>query len=144
MEFTNIDYYSVAAAALAAWVLGFIYYSLVSNAWLEAMGTTKEEMCGDKSKAPLVLALVAAAVMAYVLAALLDSGAAGPVDPRSGAMAGAIVWVGFVLPSMAVNNTFAIRTAMLTVIDGIYWLLALALEGAVLGAFASGMIKLPA
>jgi len=57
----------------------------------------------------------------------------GPLTVRSGIISGALVWLGFVITTIAVNNAFQRRKAMLTVIDGGHWLLALIVQGAVLG-----------
>jgi Protein of unknown function (DUF1761) len=42
-------------------------------------------------------------------------------------------WVGFVITTMVVNNSFAMRSRKLLLIDGGYWLVALALMGAIIG-----------
>jgi hypothetical protein len=52
---------------------------------------------------------------------------------RAGLISGALIWFGFVLTTMAINNAFGGRKAMLTVIDGIAWLGALLIIGAVVG-----------
>jgi len=57
----------------------------------------------------------------------------GPVTVRSGIISGALIWLGFVITTIAVNNAFQRRKPMLTVIDGGHWLLALVVQGAVLG-----------
>ncbi len=58
----------------------------------------------------------------------------GPFTVRSGIISAGLIWVGFVITSIAVNNAFQRRKVMLTVIDGGHWLLALVVQGAVLGA----------
>ncbi len=45
------------------------------------------------------------------------------------------VWAGFVITVMAVSHAFTGAKPMLMVIDGAYWLLALLIMGAVIGAF---------
>lgn len=143
MTYMNIDLVSVCVAALAAWILGFIYYTVLSGPWLAAMGKTKDEACENKSYVPFAVALLASFVTAYVLAGLLNHVVPGNITVKNGVISAAYVWLGFILPPMAVNNTFGMRKPAVTVIDALYWLLALALQGAVLGAFASGMIKIP-
>ena len=70
--------------------------------------------------------------MAFLLSGLMAH--VGPLSLRSGIISGALIWVGFVITTIAVNNAFQRRKVMLTVIDGGHWLLALIVEGAVLGA----------
>jgi len=52
-------------------------------------------------------------------------------------LSGLFCWVGFVLTTMLVNNSFAGRKTMLLVIDGGHWALALALIGAIIGGFGT-------
>jgi hypothetical protein len=80
----------------------------------------------------MVLSFVASLVMAFLLSGLMAH--VGPITVRSGVISAALVWVGFVITTIAVNNAFQKRKAMLTVIDGGHWLLALIVQGAVLGA----------
>jgi hypothetical protein len=82
---------------------------------------------------PMILSFIAALVMAFMLSGLM--GHVGPISVRSGIISGALVWLGFAIPTMAVNNAFQKRKTALTVIDGGHWLLALIAQGAVLGAF---------
>ena len=49
-------------------------------------------------------------------------------------ISGLFCWFGFVITSMVVNNSFAMRKPMLLAIDGGYWLVVLTLMGATIGA----------
>ena len=51
----------------------------------------------------------------------------------NGVISGALVWLGFVITTIAVNNAFQRKKPMLTVIDGGHWLAVLLLQGVVLG-----------
>jgi hypothetical protein len=53
----------------------------------------------------------------------------------AGAIAGLTLGVGFMLTTTVVNNLFQQRKPMLTVIDGTHWVVVVAIEGAVIGAF---------
>ena len=50
-------------------------------------------------------------------------------------IAAAFIWFGFVITTLAVNNTFGMRRPKLILIDGGHWLAALLLMGAVIGAW---------
>jgi hypothetical protein len=52
-----------------------------------------------------------------------------------GALSGAIVWAGFVATTLLVNHGFQGAKFTLTLIDGGHWLGALAIQGAIIGAF---------
>jgi hypothetical protein len=48
-------------------------------------------------------------------------------------ISGAFCWLGFVIPTLLVNNSFARRDWRLLFIDGGHWLLVLLLMGAIIG-----------
>ena len=73
--------------------------------------------------------------MAWVLAGIV--GHLGQVTLRSGVISALFCWVGFVITTMLVNNSFAMRSRRLLLIDGGYWLVALTLMGAIIGAIGS-------
>jgi uncharacterized membrane protein len=54
---------------------------------------------------------------------------------RAGLISGALCWLGFVVTTIASNNAFSNRKAMLTVIESVAWLGALLIIGAILGGF---------
>lgn len=128
-------------AAAAAWVFGAAYYGVLGKAWIAAQGKTmatlKAENAGKSSitkAAPFVLSFVAEAVMAWVLCGLMMHMAM--LGARAGMISAAFIWFGFVLPTIAVNNAYSGRKAMLTVIDAGHWLGALVIIGAVVGGIA--------
>jgi hypothetical protein len=137
MAFTGVNYLAVLFAAVAAWVLGAVWYRVLSAHWLAALGKTAAEMKGPdgkpKSYAPFILVFVAEVIMAWMLAGLL--GHLGAVTLKNGVISGAFCWFGFVLTTIAVNNAFGGRKIMLTVIDAGHWLAVLLLMGAIIGAF---------
>jgi hypothetical protein len=138
--FVTVNHLSILVAAAAAWLFGGLYYNLLSRPWLAAQGKTMEqckaEMAG-KSKlqiyAPFVLAFVAALFMAWALYGVLLH--LNRFTVRGGMISAALIWFGFVLTTMAVNNAFGGRKAMLTAIDSLHWLGSLIVIGAIVGWF---------
>jgi hypothetical protein len=96
---------------------------------------TPEKMAATKSEAgaylPFIYAFAAELVMAWTLAGLL--GHIGPLSLRTGVISAAFCWLGFVMATMLVNNSFARRNWRLIWIDGGHWLLVLLLMGAIIG-----------
>jgi hypothetical protein len=134
-----INYVGILAAAVAAWLAGAVWYGVLGKQWIAALGWTEADMAGPDGKrrmpiGPMVLSFIAALIMAFLLSGLMLH--IGAATVRSGIISGALVWVGFVITSIAVNNAFQRRKVMLTVIDGGHWLLALIVQGAVLGALS--------
>ena len=133
MESADIDWLAVVAAALVPMVLGALWYSplLFARPWLRAVGRSEEELKG--ASLGYAISAAAAVVTAVVLAYVVDwAGADGLVD---GLLTGVVVWIGFVATVLAVTNYFNGRPWSLWAISGGYQLVALALMGAILGAW---------
>jgi len=84
---------------------------------------------------PMVLALVANCLMALMLAGLIGHIAVPRPNVVAGVVSGALVWLGFVITTGAVNNAFQKKKTMLTLIDGGHWLAVLVVQGIVIGLF---------
>jgi Protein of unknown function (DUF1761) len=139
MTFAGVNYWAVLAAAVAAWILGAIWYTTLSSAWLDALGKTKEQIGAGMRPgtpafyAPFVIAFVAELIMAWVLAGTMAH--VGPITVRNGIISALFVWFGFVLTTTAVNYAFANNKMKLTAIDTGHWLAVLLVMGIVIGAF---------
>jgi hypothetical protein len=135
MTFAGINYMAVLIAAVAAWLAGAVWYTVLSKPWMAASGISSERMAecrrGPTAVLPFVLAFVGAVIMAWILAGLL--GHIGAVTVRSGVISGAFCWLGFVFTTMLVNTSFGMRSPLLLLIDGGYWLVVLVLMGAIIG-----------
>ena len=136
MAFAGINYLAVLIAAAAGWVAGAVWYMALAKPWMAAIGTSKEQIEASRSRPgaslPFVFAFAANVIMAWVLAGVI--GHLGQVTIRTGVISGLFCWAGFIITTMLVNNSFAMRSRMLLLIDGGYWLVVLALMGAIIGA----------
>ena len=135
MSFAGINYWAVLMGAVAAWMVGALWYSLLSRQWLAAAGLSKasvEENAGSVlGFVPFIIALVGAFIMAWMLAGIM--GHLGDLTVKAGAISGALCWFGFTIPAIVVNYTFGRRSPLLILIDGGYWLAALVIMGAIIG-----------
>ena len=138
MAFLTVNWLAIVVAAMAAWIFGGVYYTALSKPWLAAQGKTleqcKQEQAGKSGLAkatPFLLAIVGELIMAWALYGILVHLNAFTI--RGGLIAGVLSWFGFVLTTMTVNNAFGGHKPMLTVIDGIAWLGALIIIGAIVG-----------
>lgn len=138
MAFAGLNYIAILIAAVAGWIAGAVWYMALANRWMAAVGTTREQIDAAKQRPgaslPFVFALAANVIMAWVLAGIIGHLGPGQVTVRNGVISGAFCWLGFVITTMLVNNSFAMRSRMLLLIDGGYWLLVLMLMGAIIGA----------
>jgi hypothetical protein len=137
MQPTNMT--AVLIAAIAAWIFGAVYYSLLGKAWLAAQGETPASMkaknagkSGLAKAAPFIISFIAEIVMAAALQGVLFHSAMDTM--RQGIIAGALTWLGFIATTIAVNNAYPGRKFMLTVIDAGHWLGVMLIIGAVIGA----------
>ena len=130
------NYVAVLAAAVAGWLLGAAWYGVLGKQWMNALGWDEEQIRGQRKMplAAMIVSFVALLVMAYLLAGIMAH--VGPATIRIGVLSGALVWLGFTITTIAVNNAFQMRNPMLTIIDGGHWLAVLVLQGAVIGALS--------
>ena len=137
MSFAGMNYLAVLIAAVAAWLAGAAWYMALGKPWMAAHGFTGESMKQAKERPgaalPFIYAFLANIVMAWVLAGLIAHLGLGQVTLRNGVISGAFCWLGFVITTMVVNNSFAMRNPRLLLIDGGHWLVVLALMGAIIG-----------
>jgi hypothetical protein len=145
MTFGAVNFTHTIIAGAAAWILGFVYYSALSKPWKAAMSAAEIAACEkrDNPWVPFVLCLAGNIFMAYMLGVLLNYIAPGVANLRAGVITAFFIWLGFIVTPMIVNGAFTLRKPALTAIDSGYWLLALMLQGALIGALGSGEIKLP-
>jgi hypothetical protein len=138
MVFAGINYLAILIAAAAGWIAGAVWYMSLANPWMAAVGTTRERIDAAKEQPgaslPFVFAFAACVIMAWVLAGLIGHLGPGQVTLRNGVISALFCWVGFVVTTMLVNYSFAMRSRKLLLIDGGHWLVVLALMGAIIGA----------
>jgi Protein of unknown function (DUF1761) len=137
-QLQNLNWLPVIIAAVAAWMFGAVYYGVLGKAWLAAQGTTIEQTkaanagkSSDAKATPFVLSFIAEIVMGVAMSGILFH--IGIYGVGAGLFSGAMIWIGFVLTTIAVNNAYTFRSVKLTVIDAGHWLGVLLIIGGVLG-----------
>jgi hypothetical protein len=137
MTFAGLNYLAILIAAIVAWVAGAVWYMSLGKIWTAAQGLTPDELHERRAKPgaylPFIFCFVAELVMAWGLAGLMAHLGAGQVNLLNGVVSGAFCWLGFVITTIAVGNTFATRDVRLIWIDGGHWLIVLMLMGAIIG-----------
>jgi len=136
---------AVLAAAVSAFMFGAIWYSALGTNWLTAQGRSMADMIAADGKfkppiVPMIISFIALIVMAIVLGWMINGGTTGSGGGiRRGITTGALMWLGFVITTLAVSHAYQGAKKQLTLIDGGHWLGALMIEGAVLGMLTSGI-----
>ena len=126
----EINWLGVVLAALSAFVVGGLWYSLLfAKPWQRAAGVTDEQLLGGRVRA-FVGTFLLSLVMAVALAAFV-----GPSGAGFGALAGAIAGIAWVGAAFGVNYLFEHRSFLLFAINGGYNAVAFTAMGAIVGAF---------
>jgi len=133
----DINYLAVALAALAAFFLGFIWYTFIfSKPWQALIGMgSKGKGKASTQQTPdlgrlLITSFVLELIMAFTLASLLGSGAGAAAGLRYGLMIG----LGWVATAFAVNYMYEGRPLKLWLINAGYNVVVFAVMGLIIGA----------
>jgi hypothetical protein len=126
----------ILAAALAAWLIGALWYSplLFAKAWVRAHGYSPEKLAAMKATAGRAYAgsFLAFVLIAYVLHIFLSR--LGADSWQKGAGWGFHAWLGFALPIGFTANLYSDKPRLTFVIDVGYQMVYLTAMGAILGA----------
>lgn len=128
-----INWLAVIVGTVASFAVGAAWYGVLSTQWLASIGKTRDQI-NSKDPTPYIIGFVCQLVMAAVLAAAIP-GLFGATTVATGLMGGAVLWFGFVITAMILNHRYEGAPWMRTFIDGGYILLALLVQGLVIGLF---------
>jgi hypothetical protein len=133
MAHFDVNWLAVIVATVASWGLGAVWYMVLANQWLAAIGKTKDQI-NSKDFTPYIWSVIAQLVMAYFIA-LLTPTIFGSATVVTGLLAGAHLWLGFVITSMIQSHRYQGAKWSLTFIDGGYLLAVLLVQGLIIGLF---------
>jgi hypothetical protein len=123
----------IVISAVAQCFLGALWYGVIfKKSWTKLVGLGEAQKPKNQI-AGLVTSLIGCFVLSFVLAHILAW--AGSMTAMDGAAIGIVCWFGFMGPPLFVQHIFEGRPANLFAINASYWLLAMALGGAILAAF---------
>ena len=131
----DINYLAVLVSAIAAMVIGALWYSplLFGKKWMELMGV-KPDMNNPemkkKAQRGYVIMFLAVLLMAYVLAHFVDY--AGATDWMGGLQLGFWVWLGFNAPVMIGSVLWENKPFSLYLINTGYYLVSFVVMAVIL------------
>ncbi|KAA1191781.1 DUF1761 domain-containing protein [Pseudohalioglobus sediminis] len=134
MSLADVNWIAVLVSAVAAFVLGGLWYGpLFGKTWQGFVGLSDEDLASKGHPAVIMgSAFLLTVVQAAVLGATLPAGAG-----VAGAVGHALVIaIGFVATAFAVNYLFSRHPRALYGIDAGYNVLQFAIMGAILGVMA--------
>src|ERR1700712_5469554 len=118
----SVNWLSILAAALAAWLFCGVYYTTLGKYWMAAQGKTMEQCKAEQAgksgvamAAPFVLVFIGEIIMAWATYGILTH--MSMFTLRAGAISGAALWFGYVLTTSSGNYAFHGRKPMLIVLD---------------------------
>ena len=133
MDLGSVNWLAVIVCVVLALISGFIWYhpKVFFPAWWEGIGKAGEP--GDPNPMIYVFTLIAAFVQAISISFMLN--VMGGTTAASGALAGFMLWLGFVAPTYLVNKLFAGHGLKIWAIEVGNHLVNFVLFGAIFGAW---------
>lgn len=130
MDVSTPHLWVVPLAALASFLVGGLYYAppVFGARWQRLCGLTDEQVAGNRAAVfggSLVAALVGALVLAFFLG--------GDAGVGFGALAGALVGVGWVTTALVTTYLFERRPLALALVDGGYHAVTYTVMGLIIG-----------
>lgn len=130
-----INFWAVLLAAVAAMMIGSLWYSpaMFGKEWLALVGKREEDLKPAEAGPAYFWTTVGSLVSAYVLAYII--GLMGAANIWSGVLAGFWIWLGFQVFMMVSGSLFEGRPLRLVFINAGNSLVTLLVMGAILGAW---------
>ena len=131
-----VNWLAVVVATVGSMAAGFVWYMVFANQWLKAIGKTRDQI-NAADYTPYIWSVIVQLIMAYFIA-LLTPTIFGSTTVWTGILCAAHMWVGFVITAMILNHRYEGAPWSRTFIDGGYILVALIIQGIIIGLFGGG------
>lgn len=130
-----MSYVAVIVAAIAQFILGFLWYGpLFGKAWRSMMGVKEQSTSGGgMGTSTLVWTFIASLVTAGVLRKFATM--AGAHSLGAGVALGATAWLGFIATVTLASVLYEKRSVNLYVLNNGFQLVSLAVMGAIVAAW---------
>ncbi len=123
----------VVISAAVQCFLGALWFGLIfKKSWMTLVGLS-EDHNSKYQIFEMVAAFIGCFVISFVLAHIL--GWSGSITATDGASIAIVCWFGLMAPPLFIQHIFEKRRANLLAINAAYWLIAMAVGGAILAAF---------
>jgi hypothetical protein len=131
----GINIWAVLVAAVVYWLLGAVWFTIFSNAWLASIGKTMEQLQHEvvNPGAAYGVAFVANLIIAYVLGWVVIR--TGEQTVVRGITVGALLWVGLVGTTIGTAFIFEGRSLEGFVLTAGYPLVGMLVMGAIVGGW---------
>ena len=132
----KVNWIAVIVAAVVHFVLGAVWFTLLSEQWLAGIGKTKEDLMAHQGSTAYtyIVAFICNIVIARVLAQVIIATSANP-DVVHGLRVAFYAWGGFVATTFLTAYVFELRSVEIWLINAGYPMVGMLLMGAILGAW---------
>ena len=120
----NTNWLAVIAATIVAFVIGGAYYGALAKPWMRAARIDPSRqmkmtpaMIGTSLGMEFIMALMTSGVLFHIYG--------GAATLRQGLIAGVLLWIGFIVPTVSINQRYEGYGWNLTLIDAGHWLLVM-------------------
>ena len=134
----SVNWLVVAGAAVAAWIIGALWYSaLFAKAWVAAHGYSEDQLKAMSANAPkaYIGSLVAMFLSAFVMSIFFHH--MGVADMKHGVNWAFHAWLGFAMPVMLITHLYSDKKLATFLIDTGYHLVLLCTMGAIIGKWGA-------
>ncbi len=133
---TELNYLAILVAGVSNMVLGFLWYGpIFGKPWMALIGKTEEDL--NPNPIVYLVSFLLSLLMAVVLSIFIHHVDAS-IQAMSlvlGLLVALLAWVGFVGPATFQNNLYSGISKKLFAIDYGYVLIALLIQGAIIGVW---------
>ncbi|HKF47969.1 MAG TPA: DUF1761 domain-containing protein [Terracidiphilus sp.] len=131
----RLNYWAILVAVIACFALEAAWYTVFMNTWLNGIGRTMAWLTssGMNEYVQYATALVMTAVIATAISCVTQL--TGPQTTGRGIKVGALLWLGFILPTWATEYVFEVRPWSLLFVNAGFWLVGTLLMGAIVGGW---------
>jgi hypothetical protein len=134
MNHLTFNPWAIVVCAVIQWVLGAIWYSpvLFAKPW-KAMVYAHSDPKKNNMVAGMIVSFLGSLILSFVLAHVVLW--ASVTTPAHGALVGFIMWAGFIVAPLSAQHIYEGRPFNLFAINVGYWLVGLAISGAVIAVW---------
>ena len=125
------DSQAVLYAFVAGLVTGWLWYAVAGSVWKASMS----EKAGVHSPRRYIFSAIAQIILTIMLAMVIKR--LGESTTLGGLQTALMLWFGFVMTTTLVNYANIGQKLIVSIVDGIHWLLVLSVMGLVIGTFAA-------
>lgn len=135
MDFTNINWLAVLACVVISMISGTLWYNprTFFPVWWKVVGAGREQPGMENMGMTWALTLLSSFVQAVAMTFMVNT--MGGTTVASGAMAGFMLWFGFIAPMYLVNKLFAGHGLKIWLIESGNHLVNLLIFGALLAVW---------